>query len=286
MRLPSSAGTTNMTHRRLRAGFLGRVSYEDGLRLQEDAAGRLRKGPPGEESETLLLLEHPPVVTLGKNASDTEIIAPPEQLESRGVAVFRCDRGGKATFHGPGQLVGYPVLNLKPDRCDVGRFVADLEETIIRLLALHGISGGRFPGYTGVWVDLASPGERPAMLAGDGRLRTREGRAGAPAPPPPTIRKIAAIGVHLARWITTHGFCLNVHPDLSFYDLIVPCGIRDFGVTSLAEILGREISVEVIAASYVSIFCERFQRTAIPFDDWPVRALESPANRFAPAAAS
>lgn len=228
-------------------------------------AARLTKAPaPGAEAEALLLLEHPPIFTLGKNASESEIVVPKALIEARGASVVRCDRGGKITFHGPGQLVGYPVLDLRPDRCDVGKYVADLEEVMIRTLALWGISAGRFPGYTGVWVDTARPGELPESLAGDGRIRTREGRKAATTPPPPSIRKIAAIGVHLARWITTHGFAFNVQPDLSFYDLIVPCGIREFGVTSMKEILGREIPLDEVAERMIPIFCERFGREAVP----------------------
>ncbi len=260
-----------MSNRAIEAGYLGRVSYEDGLALQAEAAGRIRAAAtPGDQPDTLLLLEHPPVITLGKNADDGEIVAPAALLEARGARVHRCDRGGKVTYHGPGQLVGYPILQLKPDRCDVGRYVAELEETIVRTLACYGVAAGRFPGYTGVWVDVARPDVLPEALAGDGRIRTREGRA-KKALPPPSIRKIAAIGVHLARWITTHGFSFNIHTDLSYYDLIVPCGIREFGVTSLAKVLGREIPLDEVAGKYLPIFCEVFDRQAAPLPVMSVR---------------
>lgn len=250
--------------RRLSAGWLGRVSYEAGLALQKEAAARLSGAEPGAVAESLFLLEHPPVFTLGRNASDAEIVVPRAMVEARGASIVRCDRGGKITFHGPGQVVGYPVLDLKPDRCDVGRYVADLEAVMIDTLASFGIAAGRFPGYTGVWVDTAVPDRLPESLAGDGRARTREGRAAATAPPPPSIRKVAAIGIHLSRWITTHGFAFNVQPDLSFYDLIVPCGIREFGVTSMKEILGRETPLDEVAARMVPLFAARFGRVVEP----------------------
>jgi lipoyl(octanoyl) transferase len=255
----------NSPSRLLEAGFLGRVDYESGLSLQREAADRLASASfPGEKNDSLLLLEHPPVFTLGKNASESEIVVPRALVEARGASVVRCDRGGKITYHGPGQLVGYPILDLRPDRCDVGSYVAGLEEVLIRVLGSWGIAAGRFPGYTGVWVDVGRPGELPEFLAGDGRARTREGRSAARSVPPPSVRKIAAIGIHLARWITTHGFAFNVQPDLSFYDLIVPCGIREFGVTSMKEVLGVETPLGEVAERLVPIFGEVFGRTVVP----------------------
>jgi lipoyl(octanoyl) transferase len=206
------------------ARWLGTTSYADGLRLQEEAVARLRAS---EGAEQLLLLEHPHVFTLGRGADSRNILATPYQLESRSVEVFETGRGGDVTYHGPGQLVGYPIIDLKPDRCDVHRYVRDIEEVLIRALRDFGIEGGRIKGLTGVWV-------------GD--------------------EKIAAIGVRIARWITSHGFALNVNTDLSYFRMIVPCGITDKGVTSVSRLLGRPVDVKAVAATTARHFAEVFQR--------------------------
>lgn len=184
---------------------LGLVSYADGVALQSQLVDQRKKG---EGIDTLLLLEHPPVITLGSRtrSGPTHIVAPADVLEARGVAVTETSRGGDVTFHGPGQLVAYPIFDLKPDRCDVHAYVRDLEEVVIRVAAEFGISANRVPGLTGVWVGQD---------------------------------KLAAIGVRISRWITHHGFALNVSTDLSNFDLIVPCGIVGRGVTSLERILGE-----------------------------------------------
>src|SRR4029077_5382854 len=158
--------------------------------------------------DLLLLLDHPAVVTLGvrRDSAELHILAPPEVLEARGVHVYETGRGGDVTYHGPGQIVGYPIVDLSPDRRDVHRYVRDLEEVLIRTAASYGVEAGRVDGLTGVWV----------------------GRD-----------KLAAIGVRIARWITSHGFALNVTTDLSHFDLIVPCGIADHGITSLERLTGR-----------------------------------------------
>jgi len=206
------------------ARWLGLVPYDDGLRLQESAVERLRSG---EAPEQLLLLEHSHVFTLGRGADSSNILADQQQLESNSVEVHETGRGGDVTYHGPGQLVGYPIINLKPDRCDVHRYVRDIEEVLIRTIAEFGVTGTRIPGLTGVWVG----GE-----------------------------KIGAIGVRIARWITSHGFALNVNTDLSYFKMIVPCGITDKGVTSLSRLLGRPIELRDVAQVTASQFAEVFDR--------------------------
>jgi len=188
--------------RTLRVYRLGRVEYEDGLSLMRIAGDAVRAGaPPG--SDFLFLLEHPPVVTLGRGADGKNILAAPAWLEKQGFEVHATDRGGDVTYHGPGQIVGYPVLDLS-DRPDVKRYVAALEEAMIRTCADHGVQAGRHEEHRGCWV----------------------GR-----------RKIGAVGVHLSRWITSHGLAFNVRPDMAHFQVIVPCGIADprLGVTSLAQ---------------------------------------------------
>jgi lipoyl(octanoyl) transferase len=180
----------------------------------------------------LLLLEHPPVITLGvKTRNDrSHVIATPEALEEEGVQVFESGRGGDVTYHGPGQLVGYPILDLHPDRCDVHRYVRDLEDVLIRTAAHFQIAATRLPGLTGTWV-------------GD--------------------RKLAAIGVRIARWVTSHGFALNVSTNLAHFGLIVPCGLSDKGVTSLVELTGRHIELATAESAVVQAFCEVFDRQPI-----------------------
>jgi lipoyl(octanoyl) transferase len=187
----------------LRVLRLGRVEYQDGLALQAQMA-RARRA--GTVPDVLLLLEHPPTVTLGRGARAANILASPEQLARAGVGMFETDRGGDVTYHGPGQLVGYPILDLAGPRADVRAYVRSVEEGLIRALASFGLTAGRLPRWPGVWL----------------------GEEGVDA------RKIAAIGVHIARWITTHGFALNVAPSLEDFQLIIPCGIEEAGVTSMA----------------------------------------------------
>jgi len=195
--------------------------------LQESAVERLRSG---EAPEQLLLLEHPHVFTLGRGANSSNILAGQDQLESNSVEVHETGRGGDVTYHGPGQLVGYPIINLKPDRCDVHRYVRDIEEVLIRTIAEFEVTGTRIAGLTGVWVGN---------------------------------EKIAAIGVRIARWITSHGFALNVNTDLSYFKMIVPCGITDKGVTSLSRLAGREIDMGDVARIASSQFAQVFNREMV-----------------------
>jgi len=210
---------------------LGRVEYTAALELQKQLVEDRRAGRIGD---TLLLLEHPPVITLGVKArgKPTNIVASPEQLAAAGVAVFDTGRGGDVTYHGPGQLVGYPIFDLTPDRCDVHRYVRDLEEVLIRAVNAFGVTGVRVPGLTGVWVGPAGGEE-----------------------------KLAAIGVRISRWITSHGFALNVSPDLRHFGLIVPCGIADRGTTSLERLLGRPVPMEDVQNSVIKGFEGVFQRS-------------------------
>ncbi|HET9528969.1 MAG TPA: lipoyl(octanoyl) transferase LipB [Blastocatellia bacterium] len=206
------------------ARWLGLVGYGDGLRLQEEAVNRLKGGEGGEQ---LILLEHPHVFTLGRGADSANILASRDQLEERSIEVHETGRGGDVTYHGPGQLVGYPIINLRPDRMDVHRYVRDIEEVLIRTVADFGIAGARIAGLTGVWV-------------GD--------------------EKIAAIGVRIARWITSHGFALNVNTNLDYFRLIVPCGITDKGVTSISRLVGREVDLREVAFLAARHFADVFER--------------------------
>ena len=192
---------------------LGTISYADGLALQADLVQqRQRQLVP----DTLLLLEHRPVFTLGRNARAANVLLPVEALHSRGFDVFDTGRGGDVTYHGPGQIVGYPIIDLAPDRCDVHRYVRDLEEVMIRACADFGVRAERIAGLTGAWV------------------------AGA---------KVGAIGVRISRWVTSHGFALNVTTDLAPFKLIVPCGLRDKPVTRLADLTSPPPSIEDVYES-------------------------------------
>jgi lipoyl(octanoyl) transferase len=225
---------------------LGTVDYAAGLRLQQQLV-TLRK----EETigDLLLLLEHEPVITLGRNAKPENVIASPELLAQRAVALFECDRGGDVTFHGPGQIVGYPIFDLRgfaaPDgkRKTLGavEFVRRLEEVLIRTCADFAIPTKRVPGLTGVWTDLKGHDFSRAVKTPNWN--------GALAPEVLAEAKLAAIGVHISRFVTSHGFALNVNTDLSFFNLIIPCGITTKPVTSMQQQLGRELDLNAVAES-------------------------------------
>jgi lipoyl(octanoyl) transferase len=208
---------------------LGLVPYADALELQKHLV-ELRKS--NQIADQLLLLEHPPVITLGvKTRNDrSPVVASPETLDEEGVAIFESGRGGDVTYHGPGQLVGYPIMDLRPDRCDVHRYVRDLEEVLIRVAGECGVVATRSSGLTGVWV-------------GD--------------------EKLAAIGVRIARWVTSHGFALNVSTNLAHFNLIVPCGITDKGVTSLERLTKRSFDMDEVAEATSDAFAAHFGRSPV-----------------------
>ena len=212
-----------------RVHWLGRIEYREAWELQDRlAAQRLAEEIP----DTLLLLEHPPTLTLGRGADASHIVASTETLTQQGVAVVEPNRGGDVTYHGPGQLVGYPIFHLQspPHRPDLHVYLRNIEEALIQTLAGYGIDAGRFPGYTGVWTGLDTP----------------------------HAEKVVAIGIRSSRWITQHGFAFNVCPDLSHFDFIVPCGIRDYGVTSLSRLLSREVEVEETLPQVIAAFSKVF----------------------------
>jgi lipoyl(octanoyl) transferase len=201
---------------------LGRLPYADGLALQ----ARLVVERQGQAiPDTLLLLEHEPVITLGRNARRENLLWPEDELRRRGIEVFETGRGGDVTYHGPGQVVGYPIMDLSPDRRDVHRYVRDLEEVMIRTCRDYGVAAARVPGLTGTWVGP---------------------------------EKIGAIGVRIARWVTSHGFAFNVGTDLAPFGLIVPCGVPERGVTSLERLLGQPVdparTMDRLAGHFADVF--------------------------------
>ena len=207
---------------------LGVVSYDEALDLQKRLVEQRRAG---DIPDTLLLLEHPHVITIGVKlaAGRSHILASPDQLAAGGIAIHETGRGGDVTYHGPGQLVAYPIFDLRPDRCDVHRYVRDLEEVMIGACRDYGVSAGRVAGFSGTWVGT---------------------------------RKIGAIGVRISRWITSHGLAFNVTTDLSRFDLIVPCGIADKEVTSLERELGRPVAMPEVEDVLVGQFGRVFNSSA------------------------
>jgi lipoyl(octanoyl) transferase len=197
---------------------LGLVDYARALDLQKEKVAQRKAGAI---PDTLLLLEHPHVYTLGRNARRENLLVSAEWLASRGAQVFETDRGGDVTYHGPGQLVGYPILDLTKHRRDISWYMRSLEEVFVRTARDFGIAAGRSPGAPGVWVGND---------------------------------KLVAMGVHLSRWVTSHGFALNVNTDLSYFDWIIPCGLPDRGVTSLARLLGRRVEMEAVTVRVVECF--------------------------------
>jgi lipoyl(octanoyl) transferase len=203
---------------------LGLVSYADALAVQRALVEERRAG---RVVDLLLLLQHPPVITLGVKGDGgrSNVVASAERLADLGIEVHEAGRGGDVTYHGPGQIVGYPILDLRPDRCDVHRYVRDIEEVMIRVCAGYGLEAGRIPGLTGTWVG----GE-----------------------------KIGAIGIRISRWITSHGFAFNVSTDLDHFRLIVPCGIDDRGVTSLTSATGRPVPLPEAEDAVIRRFADVF----------------------------
>jgi lipoate-protein ligase B len=205
----------------------GCVPYSRALDLQMQIC-QMKKG--GFEKDVLLLLEHPPTITMGRSGKLNHLLIKEEDLNARGIAFWNVDRGGDVTFHGPGQLVGYPILSLRGTERDVRGYMHRIEESLICLLAGYGIEAAREPKWIGVWTQTG---------------------------------KIAAMGVHISRWITRHGFALNVNTDLSFYDLIVPCGIVGRGVTSMQRHLSREVTITEVADRYALEFGRLFERNMV-----------------------
>jgi lipoyl(octanoyl) transferase len=202
--------------------YLGLVPYAEAHELQQELVEKRKRD---EIPDQFLLLEHPHVITLGRAANGANVLIDDETRARFGVELFETGRGGDVTYHGPGQLVGYPIIKLAPDRCDIRRYVRDLEEVLIRTAADFGISARRIEGLTGVW-------------AGN--------------------EKLAAIGVRISRWVTMHGFAFNITTDLNYFRLIVPCGIRNHGVTSLHKLLGSPVEMsdvrEVITRQFANVF--------------------------------
>ncbi len=207
---------------------LGRVDYAEALRLQAEKVA-LRKA--GAVPDTLLLLEHPHVYTLGRNARGENFLVSKESLAAQGAEVFETDRGGDVTYHGPGQLVGYPIFDLTKHRRDISWYMRSLEEVLIRVAADFGIDAGRVQGAPGVWVGN---------------------------------EKLVAMGVHLSRWVTSHGFAFNVSTDLRYFENIVPCGLAGRGVTSLEKLLGGPVEMETVIERVVEHFGEVFNREMQP----------------------
>lgn len=208
--------------RQCRVVYLGLYDYEKAYTLQKKL---VKERIAGNISDTLLMLSHPPVYTIGRSGTRRDILVTDEVLARAGIKVYEIDRGGGITFHGPGQLVGYPVLDLRQHGSDLHKLISMYEEVIIRVLAEYGVKAGRLAGYPGVWAD----GE-----------------------------KICAIGIGVSKWVSYHGWALNLNPDLTHFSRIIPCGIRDKGVTSLTRLAGRDVPVFDIIAAIVKHFGEVF----------------------------
>jgi lipoyl(octanoyl) transferase len=215
-----------MKERTLLVQKLGLLDYESALTVQKETERAVKNGT---QPDTLLLLEHPHTLTIGRRGDSSFILLDEGQMKQRNVTLFETNRGGKVTYHGLGQVVGYPIINLSPDREDVHRYVRDLEEVLIRTVSDFGIDAFRIEGLTGV--------------------HTKRG-------------KVAAIGVHIARWITTHGFALNVNTDLSYFDLIIAC--EGEPVTSMEELVGAEIELNVLEDRIIEHFAEVFAMSVNP----------------------
>ncbi len=224
-----------MSARRLSAHRLGRVGYGAAHALQERLVEARKRDEIGD---TLLLLEHPKVITLGRAAKRAHVLLSEALLQAQGYELFETGRGGDVTYHGPGQLVAYPILDLKPDRCDVRRYVSELEETMIRVCADYGLAAARVATLNGAWIGA---------------------------------RKVGAVGVRISRWVTMHGFALNVSTELAAFGAIVPCGIADRGVTSIASELGREVALREVETHAGEHFAEIFAAELTWHDGPPSR---------------
>lgn len=227
---------------------LGVIEYGDAWRYQEslllkNTSNKIKaaKGEPADETaHHLLFCEHPSVYTLGKSGKEEHVLISKEELAERNIAYYQTNRGGDITYHGPGQVVGYPILDLEKFYTDIGKYLRNLEEVIILTLSHYGLKGERSQGETGVWID---PDNK--MMA----------------------RKICAMGVRCSRWVTMHGFALNVNADLNYFSMIVPCGIADKQVTSLEKELGRKVDMEevksVLRQHFETVFCCRIVESPV-----------------------
>ena len=216
------------------------VGYDEALAMQRALVEERRAD---RVPDLLLLLQHPPVITLGVRGDGgrANIVAADDRLRALGITIHETGRGGDVTYHGPGQIVGYPILDLRPDRCDVHRYVRDVEEVMIRVCADYGVMAGRIKGLTGAWIGADKIG----------------------------ADKIGAIGVRISRWITSHGFAFNVNTNLDHFRLIVPCGIVDRGVTSLERATGTRIPIDDVEDAIIRRFAETFERlVATPAGHW------------------
>ncbi len=228
------------------ARYLGLVPYADAHALQQELVERRKRD---EIPDTFLLLEHPHVITLGRAANRANVLIDEAMRAELGVELHETGRGGDVTYHGPGQLVGYPILKLSPDRCDIRRYVRDLQEVLIRTAAEYGL--------TAVPPDESNPNVG-VWVGGD---------------------KLAALGIRISRWVTMHGFAFNVATDLNYFQLIVPCGIRDHGVTSLQRLLGKPIEMGPVVERVVRHFGEVFQREMVVNSvAWPERQVSQPVH--------
>ena len=227
-----------MQNRKIVFEDLGRKAYKDAWDYQENLLQQSVKSKSASEatSNFLLFVEHPPVYTLGKSGKKDHVLLSDSEMEDKGIEYFQINRGGDITFHGLGQIVGYPILDLENFETDIGKYLRNLEEVIILTLAEYGIKGERSKGETGVWIDAGVPGRE---------------------------RKICAMGVRCSRWITMHGFAFNVNTDLTYFDGIIPCGIQNKQVTSLQKELGKELDIEEVKEKLRKNFEKVFEATIL-----------------------
>ena len=233
-----------MKNRQVLLRDLGHLDFKESWDLQEDLLSQTLqiksrnrdREQPEETPNHFLWVEHPHVYTLGRNGNQENLLASESILQKRGARFYKINRGGDITYHGPGQLVGYPILDLDNFFSDIHKYLRFLEEVIIRTMAEYGLDGERSPGETGVWLEVGTP----------------------------RARKICAMGIRASRWVTMHGFAFNVNADLSYFDLMIPCGIRDKGVTSLQHELGREVSLEEVKRKIQGHFEDIFEARLIP----------------------